>query len=102
MKRNPASKASRRQTLLRIALKKAERRLESRRKQRAHQLEVYANPNSGQRAIYTAPRMNGNFRPDSWAVQFHRRAEKAKNRRPRVQVGKSKAALLGAPVERHV
>ena len=104
MKRNPANKASLRQTLLRVARKKGERKVESRRKQRAHQLEVYANPNIGARPIYTAPRMNGNFRPDSWVMQYHNRVRKGKIKKvtlTRDSKGKAVAQMIGAPVERH-
>jgi len=98
MKRLSANKASRAATLQRIASRKAARKLESRRKQRAHQLEIYANPNAGARAIYSQPRMNGNFRPVSPTMQFHLRAMK---KRPPIISAAKAPAELGAPLERH-
>ncbi len=98
MKRNPASKASRPATLLRISLRKAARRQESRRKQAAHQRELHANPNSGARAIYSQPRMNGNFRPMSFAMQYHHRVSRGKIKVPTLAPA---PAVIGAPMERH-
>lgn len=98
MKRNPANKASRPATLLRIASHKAARRLNSRRKQRAHQRELNANPNAGARAIFSQPRMNGNFRPMSFAMQYHHRVARGKIRLPTLA---QPQAAVGAPMERH-
>lgn len=58
----------------------AARKVESRRKRRRLNCELYANPNASAPIVYRSPRMNGNFRPLSWVMQYHLRAEK----RPRI------------------
>lgn len=66
--------------------------------QRAHQRELNANPNAGARAIFSQPRMNGNFRPISATMQYHNRVARGKIRQPSLA---QPQAVVGAPMERH-